>query len=145
MASEGLLAKLDFDNIPNMDMIGDQYKSRDYDPNNEYCVPYTWGVVGLIYNTTMVDGEIDSWDALWDEKYAGNVLMFNNSRDAFAIAAKRIGLSMNPTTVEEIEQMPKSSRRRRALCRPMSWMRSLTRWRAGKLRLLPIMQVMPSS
>ena len=105
MASEGLLAKLNFDNIPNMDLIGDQYKSRDYDPNNEYCVPYTWGVVGLIYNTTMVEGEIDSWDALWDEAYAGNVLMFNNSRDAFAIAAKRIGLSMNPTTVEEIEQM----------------------------------------
>ena len=104
MASEGLLAKLDFDNIPNMALIGDQYKSRDYDPNNEYCVPYTWGVVGLIYNTTMVDEEIDSWDALWDEKYAGNILMFNNSRDAFAIASKKLGLSMNPTSVEEIEQ-----------------------------------------
>ena len=104
MAAEGLLAKLDFDNIPNMELIGDQYKSRDYDPNNEYCVPYTWGVVGLIYNTTMVDGEIDSWDALWDEAYAGNVLMFNNSRDAFAIASKKLGLSMNPSSVEEIEQ-----------------------------------------
>lgn len=104
MASEGLLAKLNFDNIPNMELIGDQYKSRDYDPNNEYCVPYTWGVVGLIYNTTMVEGEIDSWDALWDEAYTGNVLMFNNSRDAFAIASKKLGLSMNPTTEEEIEQ-----------------------------------------
>ena len=66
MIKEGLLAKLDFSNIPNMSLIGSQYKGRDYDPGDEYCVPYTWGVVGIIYNTTMVEGEIDSWNALWD-------------------------------------------------------------------------------
>lgn len=104
MASEGLLAKLDYANIPNASMIGEQYKSRDFDPNNDYSVPYTWGVVGIIYNKTMVKGTIDSWSALWDEQYKGNVLMFNNSRDAFAIAFKKLGLSMNPSTQEEIDK-----------------------------------------
>jgi spermidine/putrescine transport system substrate-binding protein len=104
MADEGMLAKLNFDNIPNYALIGDSYKGMDYDPNEEYSVPYTWGVVGIIYNTTMVDDPVDSWDILWDEKYAGNILMFNNSRDAFAIAQAKLGLSLNPTTTEEIDQ-----------------------------------------
>ncbi|MCI6640498.1 MAG: spermidine/putrescine ABC transporter substrate-binding protein [Pygmaiobacter massiliensis] len=104
MADEGMLAKLNFDNIPNYALIGDSYKGMDYDPNEEYSVPYTWGVVGVIYNTTMVDDPVDSWDILWDEKYAGNILMFNNSRDAFAIAQAKLGLSLNPTTTEEIDQ-----------------------------------------
>lgn len=104
MSKEGLLAKLDFANIPNSAMIGDQYKGLDYDPNDEYSVPYTWGVVGIVYNKTMVNGTIDSWSALWDEQYKGNVLMFNNSRDAFAIAFKKLGMSLNPSSTEDIQK-----------------------------------------
>lgn len=103
MVSEDMLAPLNFDNIPNYAMIGQQYKGRDYDPQNQYSVPYTWGYVGIIYNTTMVDEEVDSWDILWDEKYADNILMFDNSRDAYAIASKKLGLSLNPSTTQEID------------------------------------------
>lgn len=105
MAQEGMLAELNFDNIPNYKMIGDQYKGLVYDSNEKYSVPYTWGVVGVVYNTTMVDGEVDSWDILWDAAYSGNVLMFNNSRDAFAIAAKKLGLSLNPSSQKEIDEI----------------------------------------
>ncbi|MDO5603165.1 MAG: spermidine/putrescine ABC transporter substrate-binding protein [Oscillospiraceae bacterium] len=106
MSGEGLLAKLNFENIPNFAMIGDSYKSLPYDPDNQYSVPYTWGLVGLAYNKTMVD-EADlaqGWRILWDEKYAGQILMFNNSRDAFAIAARVLGYPINPENVQQIQE-----------------------------------------
>ena len=115
MINEGMLEKLNFDNIPNMAKIGEQYKGLDYDPNDEYSVPYTWGVVGLVYNTTMVDEAPTSWDAMWDEKYENSILMFNNSRDAFAIAAKRLGMSMNPTTVEEVNTIAEELKAQKSL------------------------------
>lgn len=106
MANEGMLAELDFDNIPNYDYIGEDYKGLTYDPDELYSVAYTWGLVGIIYNTTMVDEEdiAQGWDIFWNEDYEGQILMFNNSRDAFAIAAKYNGQSLNPTTVAEIEE-----------------------------------------
>ncbi|MGD9559231.1 MAG: PotD/PotF family extracellular solute-binding protein [Oscillospiraceae bacterium] len=104
MINEGMLEELDFANIPNYGMIGEAYKNQDYDPDNRYSVPYTWGYVGIIYNTTMVDGAPDSWNILWDEAYAGDILMFDNSRDAFAIALKKLGLSLNPETTADIDQ-----------------------------------------
>ncbi|MEG2769889.1 MAG: spermidine/putrescine ABC transporter substrate-binding protein, partial [Oscillospiraceae bacterium] len=104
MASEGLLAELDFANIPNYKMIGDEYKNLAYDPQNKYSVAYTWGLVGVSYNKTMVDKEdlTGDWDLLWNEKYKGQILMFNNSRDAFAIAALMEGLPINPETTEQV-------------------------------------------
>ena len=103
LVAEGMLAPLNYDNIPNMAAIGADYLGWDFDPDNTYSVPYMWGTTGLIYNTTMVDEAPTSWDAMWDVQYAGNVLMFNNSRDAYAIAAKRLGLSLNPPSVEEAD------------------------------------------
>lgn len=105
LISEDMLAPLDYDNIPNISAIGDEYLGWDFDPDNAYSVPYMWGTTGLIYNTTMVDEAPTSWSALWDVQYAGNVLMFNNSRDAYAIAAKKNGLSLNPSSVEEVDQV----------------------------------------
>ncbi|MFV0351380.1 MAG: PotD/PotF family extracellular solute-binding protein [Oscillospiraceae bacterium] len=107
MINEDMLAPLNFDNIPNYSMIGDAYKGRDYDPANQYSVPYMWGYVGIIYNKTMITEPVDSWAILWDEKYENDILMFDNSRDAYAIASKLIGNSMNPTTKEEIDQATK--------------------------------------
>ena len=108
LASEGMLSKLDYANIPNFDRYVDaDFKNPEYDKNNEYSVPYMWGTVGLIYNTKYVD-EADvankSWSLLWNEKYAGKILMFDNSRDAFAIACKKLGYSMNTTNEEELRK-----------------------------------------
>lgn len=104
MINEDMLEKLDFSNIPNYSLIMDKFKGIDYDPTEEYSVPYMWGMVGIIYNTTMVDPEDDvySWSILWNEKYANNILMFSNSRDAFAIACKYLGYSMNTTDEQEL-------------------------------------------
>lgn len=105
MIKDGMLAKLNFDNIPNYHKIDEQFKDLEFDPNNEYSVPYTWGTVGIIYNTTKVDVEVDSWDILWDTNYTDQVLMFNNPRDAYGIAAMKLGFSQNTTDREEIDQM----------------------------------------
>jgi len=101
LVDEEMLAELDYSNIPNYKYILDKYKGLYFDPENKYTVPYTVGMVGLIYNTTMVNGEIDSWSALWDEQYKGKILMFNNPRDAFGIAQCLLGQSLNTTDVKE--------------------------------------------
>lgn len=103
LIAEDRLAKLDFNNIPNYSKIDDTFKNLEFDPNNEYSVPYTWGTVGIIYNTTKVDEEITSWEILWDDKYSGQILMFNNPRDAFGIALKKLGYSQNSTDRTELD------------------------------------------
>lgn len=105
MIKEGTVQKLDFDNIPNFKYIMPNFRNLEYDPENEYSVPYTWGTVGIIYDETMVDipqDEID-WDLLWNEDYADNVLMFDNPRDAFAIAEIKNGFSLNTEDPEELK------------------------------------------
>ncbi len=97
LANEGMLAELNFTNIPNYKYIQNKYKSLYYDPDNKYSVPYTVGMVGLIYNTKMVDETVDSWSVLWDYKYKGQILMFNNPRDTFGIAQFYLGQSVNTT------------------------------------------------
>lgn len=104
MINEGMLQKLSFDNIPNLANIMPSFINPEYDPSNEYSVPYLWGMVVIIYNTTMVDEEITSWASLWDEKYANNILMFNNPRDAFGIALTYLGYSQNTEDHKELEQ-----------------------------------------
>nr|WP_300836879.1 spermidine/putrescine ABC transporter substrate-binding protein [uncultured Acetatifactor sp.] len=96
---ENMLAELDFSNIPNYQYIDDSFRNADYDPENRFSVPYTWGVVGLFYNTDYIEEEITSWSSLWDDRYAGKILMFDNPRDSFAIAQLLLGQSLN--TVEE--------------------------------------------
>ncbi|MBQ7873671.1 MAG: ABC transporter substrate-binding protein [Oscillospiraceae bacterium] len=105
MIKEGMLQKLDFENIPNYKYIDEKYKNTNFDPNNEYSVPMYWGVVGIIYNTTMVDEEdLTGWNILWNEKYADNMLMFSNSRDAFALSLLDLGYDFNTTDEAEIEE-----------------------------------------
>ena len=103
MISEGMLMPLDYSNIPNFQNIDEEYRNGDYDPENAYTVPYTLCTTGIIYNTKMVDEAPTSWADLWDEKYAGNILMFNNSRDAYAIGAFKSGNSVNPQTTEDVD------------------------------------------
>ncbi len=103
MIKEGMLEELNFDNIPNTKNIMDKFKNPIYDEENKFSVPYTWGTVGIIYDKTAVDAseEID-WDVLWNEKYADQILMFDNPRDAFAIAEIMLGISLNSENPEEL-------------------------------------------
>lgn len=104
LIAEGYAQKLDYSNIPNFSFISDRFKNLSYDEANEYTVPYTYGVVGIIYNTTKVSGEITSWDSLWDPAYEGEILMFDNSRDAFGISLLRLGYDINSTDKTQIAE-----------------------------------------
>lgn len=106
MIENDLLAELNFDNIPDVKNIGQEYfkQSRQFDSENKYSVPYCWGTVGILYNKTMVDEPIDSWSVLWDEKYKDNILMQDSVRDAFAVALKYKGHSLNSTDLDELEE-----------------------------------------
>lgn len=97
LIEEELVQKIDFSNVPNYSNIADEYKNLYFDPDNEYSVPFNVGMVGIIYNIKVVDGEPDSWSLMWDEKYAGQILNFNNPRDAFATAQWYSGISINST------------------------------------------------
>ncbi len=101
LKNEGLLQKLDFSKITNYDLVDAKYKDLFFDPANEYSVPYSVGMVGLIYNTEMVDTTPDSWSVMWDAKYHDNILTFNNPRDAFAIAQFLLGIDLNTTDKAE--------------------------------------------
>lgn len=104
MIREGMLSKLNKDNIPNLSNVDEAFLNLDYDPDNDYSVPYMWGTVGIIYNKTMVDEPVDSWDILWDEKYDDQIIMLNSQRDSLAVALKRLGYSMNTRYVVELEE-----------------------------------------
>ena len=104
LIEEDMLEKLDYSNIPNFEQIADRFKNLPYDPNNEYTVPYMWGTVGIIYNTTLVDEPITSWEAMFSDKYAGNVLMFRNSRDAMATALLYLGYNLNTTDETQLRE-----------------------------------------
>ncbi|MBR6791792.1 MAG: ABC transporter substrate-binding protein, partial [Ruminococcus sp.] len=104
MIKENLVQKLDYSNIPNFSYIMDNFRGLAYDPQDEYSVPYTWGTVGIIYDQTMIDipeEEID-WDLLWNEDYRDQILMFDNPRDAFAIAEILLGYSINTENPDEL-------------------------------------------
>lgn len=104
MLDNDLLAEINYDNIPNVKNIGQTYmdKSREFDPENKYSVPYCWGTVGILYNKTMVDEPIDSWSVLWDDKYRDNILMQDSVRDAFGVTLKYLGYSLNSTDLDEL-------------------------------------------
>ncbi|NLG92252.1 MAG: spermidine/putrescine ABC transporter substrate-binding protein [Clostridiales bacterium] len=107
LIQENMVEKLDFKNIPNFKYIDQRFRNPQYDRTNEYSVPYTWGVVGIFYNKKYVKEPVDSWKILWDKKYAGKILMFDNPRDTFGIAQKLLGYSFNSTNPEEWENAAK--------------------------------------
>ena len=104
LIEEGMLEKLDYSKLPNFELIDERFTNLSYDPTNEYTVPYTWGTVGIIYNTTMVDEPITSWSAMFDDRYAGSVLLINNSRDALGFSLMSLGYSLNTTDEGEIRE-----------------------------------------
>ena len=101
---ENMLLELNFDNIPNYQYVDETFRNTTFDPENKYSVPYTWGTVGIIYNTKYVDeADVTGWEILWNEKYAGKILMFDNSRDAFGIAQYLLGYDVNTTDKAELQ------------------------------------------
>ncbi len=104
MLQEDMLAELDFANIPNFQYIDEKFRDPNYDPGSRHSVPYTWGTVGVFYNTDYITETPTSWSILWDERYSGKILMFDNPRDAFAIAQFRLGFSLNTEDAGEWEQ-----------------------------------------
>ncbi|MGE4274258.1 MAG: PotD/PotF family extracellular solute-binding protein [Desulfitobacterium sp.] len=107
MIKEDMLHTIDMNAIPNYAKIDDRFKNLAFDAKNQYSVPYMWGTVGIIYNKTMVDGTIDSWDVLWDEKYSKQILMLDSQRDSIAVALKKLGYSLNSRDEKELEEAKK--------------------------------------
>lgn len=108
MIENNMLAEIDFDQVPNITQIDPQFmeRSKSFDPENKYSVPYCWGTVGILYNTSMVAPEDapTKWSDLWDEKFSGEILMQDSVRDAFMVALKSLGYSANTTSDAELEE-----------------------------------------
>lgn len=115
LIEENLLLPLNFDNIPNYRYIDEEFKNKSFDPGNAYSVPYTWGCTGVIYNTKYLTDPVTGWDALWNEKYSGKILMFENSRDAFAVGALLLGLDVNSTDPADLDAIAEKLSEQRPL------------------------------
>lgn len=103
LITNDMLEKINFDNVPNFVQTMPNLLKPDYDPTNEYSVPYMWGTVGILYNTTMVDETVDSFQILWDTKYQNSVFMYDSYRDSMGVALKALGYSMNTRVPAELE------------------------------------------
>ncbi|WP_249168740.1 ABC transporter substrate-binding protein [Alkaliphilus sp. B6464] len=103
MIKEDMLEKIDMTKIDNYKYIDDKFKNLDFDPSNEYSVPYMWGTVGILYNKEVVKEDVDSWDILWDEKYKGQILMMDSQRDSIGITLKKLDFSLNSRDTKELE------------------------------------------
>ena len=106
MMANDLLAEINFDNVPNIQYVSDSIMegSKAFDPENKYSVPYTFGTLGILYNTSMIDEEITSWTSLWNEEYEGNILMYNSPRDLFTAPLAILGYSLNTTDENELNE-----------------------------------------
>ena len=104
MIAKDMLAELDHDKIPNMSNIDSRFLNIDFDPGNKYSIPYMWGTVGILYNTTMVDETVESWNILWDEKYDNKILMYDSIRDTIGLTLKKLGYSMNTRDEAQIAE-----------------------------------------
>ncbi len=105
MIEEDMLEEIDWDNVPNAKYIDEEHLNPEYDPEGKYSAPYQWGNTAIIYNKDMVDEEdIGGWELLWNEKYKGQILMYDNSRDAIGVALKELGYSYNTTDEDQIRE-----------------------------------------
>ncbi len=137
MIAEDMLQKINFENVPNYENIMDEYKGASYDPDGEYSVPYTWGTVGIVYNTKKVTETVDSWDILWDEKYEDKILMFDNSRDAFGIALKKLGYSQNTTDEDQLKEAAEELKKQKPLVQAYVMDQIFDKMEAGEAAVAP--------
>ncbi len=104
LISEERLKKIDYDKLPGAQYLDDKFLNKDYDPGNTYSVPYTWGTLGILYNTQYVTEPVTSWNILWDEDYAGEIYMYDSMRDSIAVALLRLGYDINTRSEAEIAE-----------------------------------------
>lgn len=105
MINEDMLEEINLDELENYKYIDDKFKNLEFDKENKYSVPYLWGTVGILYNRDIVsDEEVKSWDVMFDEKYKGQILMYDSQRDALAVALKKLGYSLNTRNIKELEE-----------------------------------------
>ncbi len=104
LIKEDLVEKFDKANIPNLSNIASEYLNPEYDKNNEYVVPYMVGTVGILYNKSVIKDTVDSWDIMWDERYKGQIWLWNSMRDVIGMSLKHLGYSMNSTNDSEINE-----------------------------------------
>ena len=104
MIQEDMLQKISMENVPNYANVDDVHKNLSYDPTNEYSVPYLWGTVGILYNTTKVTDTVDSWDILWNPKYSQKIFMQDSQRDSMMVALIKLGYSQNTTDQSQIDE-----------------------------------------
>lgn len=103
MRDDGMLQKIDKNRLQNFSNIGDDFLNLDFDPNNDYSIPYLWGTVGILYNTKLVEEPVDSWNILWNKKYKDQIIMLNSTRDSIGIALKKNHFSMNSKDPKALE------------------------------------------
>lgn len=104
MISEDMLDEIDKEKIPNLKNITEEFLNEDYDPEGKYSIPYLWGTVGIVYNSKLVDEEVDSWDILWNEKYKDEIIMMNSTRDSIGISLIKNNYSMNSRNIDELNK-----------------------------------------
>lgn len=104
MIKEDMLSEINLDNIPNFKYVKELSDSRTFDEGSKYSIPYMYGTVGIVYNTKLVDDVVDSWDILWNEKYKGQIMMYDSVRDSMAVALIRLGYDINTTDAKQIEE-----------------------------------------
>ncbi|TJX60935.1 spermidine/putrescine ABC transporter substrate-binding protein [Soehngenia saccharolytica] len=104
MIKENLIQKIDINKIQNIENVDERFMNLDYDPDNQYSVPYMWGTVGIIYNKNLVNRPLTKWADLWDEEFKGEIIMLNSQRDTLAVALKKLHYSMNTRNIDELEE-----------------------------------------
>jgi len=115
LIKEGMLRKINFSNIPNIKNIDKKFLNKEYDPTCEYSVPYTWGTLGILYNKTMVTEPVTSWNIMWDEKYAGEIYMYNSMRDSIGATLKKLGYSLNTRDESQIREAVEELKKQKPL------------------------------
>lgn len=104
LIAEDLLAELDLSNIPNFEYVKEAASTCTFDPESKYSIPYLMGTLGIVYNTKLVDDPVDSWDILWDEKYAGKIMMYDSIRDSIAVALCKLGYDLNTADPDQLRE-----------------------------------------
>lgn len=139
MIKEGMVEKLNFDNIPNFENIMEKFRGNIYDPRDEYSVPYTWGTVGIIYDNTVIEAPEEGldWDVLWNPEYKDSILMFDNPRDSFAIACTLLGYSMNTEEAKELKAASEKLKEQKGLVQSYVMDEIFDKMGAGEAALAP--------
>ncbi|MCD8026029.1 MAG: spermidine/putrescine ABC transporter substrate-binding protein [Clostridiales bacterium] len=137
LIEEDMLLELDFDNIPNYEYIMDRFKKLDCDPEGKYTVCYSWGVTAMVYDTTKVSEKPTSWEALWDEDLSGQILMFNNSRDAMAISMQLCGINPSSCTTEDVDTAAEKLSEQKPLLKKYVMDQAFTEMETGQAAIAP--------